>query len=347
MTLPNLDELATPTILIDKPRMIDNIQSVHERSLALGLSLRVNVSLHGVLEIAQLQIDAGAKGISCYTVEEARQFIEAGFTNMQVPSNIVGVDKTEALTDLLMMARVTVTADHPMVVAGLADATERYDLSARVLVEIRSDHGRTGLSPAEAVTLAQRIEDEEHLHFAGIYMQPITAFNYPALQSALKQLDEAGLGVDVVSGGGTGFTLLAMTMPDVTEIVAGRYVFYDWESVVQGWCHPDECSLMLRTTVTHRPSPETAMLNVGWRTLSANQVNGIYGHILEYPHAVIQQLDAERAYIDTSRCTEQPVIGEIVHLIPVHAGAAIRQARQVYTVDDGKIEDVWNVMQGA
>ena len=153
-------------------------------------------------------------------------------------------------------------------------------------------------------------------------------------------MDGAGLGVDVVSGGGTGFALTAPTMPEVTEIVSGRYMLFDWESIVRGWCHPDECALMVKATVVNRPSSERAIFNAGWKTLSAFDINQTYGHILEYPHAVIYQLDAHRAYVDTSRCREQPVIGETIHILPIRAEAVLQLVDDIYTVHQGQIVEM-------
>ena len=327
----------TPYVLIDSQRMQTNLQDMNMICEQFGLSLRPNVSSHQSIAIAQQQIETGAIGISCLTVAEARQFVDAGFTNIQISANVVGQGKTEQLTDLMMMAKVTVTVDHTLVVAGLADAAERYDLSVRVLVEIASEYGYAGVSPAEAVLIATRIEAEENLHFAGIYMQPITMQSYPRLKETLTLMDEAGLGVDVVSGGGTGYAMIAPNIPEVTEIVSGRYVFYDWESIVKGWCHPDECALTVKATVVNRPVAEQAIINAGWRTLSMFNINNTYGHILEYPQAIIYQLDPHRAYVDTSKCTEQPVIGEVIHIVPIRAEAVLHQAHTLYTTYEGEV----------
>jgi len=326
----------TPYVLIDRQRMQNNLQAMNTICDQFGLSLRPNVSWHQSIAIAQQQIDTGAVGISCLTVAEARRFVDAGFTNIQISANVVGPDKTEQLTDLMMMSKVTVTVDHTSVVAGLADAAARYDLSLRILIEIASEYGHAGVSPSEAVLIANRVEAEENLHFAGIYMLPITMTSYPLLKETLKLLDEAGLGVDVVSGGGTGYAMIAPNIPEVTEIVSGRYVFYDWESIIKGWCHPDECALTVKATVVNRPTSEQAIINAGWRMLSMFNINNTYGHILEYPHATIYQLDPHRAYVDTSKCNEQPVIGESIHIVPIRAEAILHQADTLYTVHDGQ-----------
>ena len=330
----------TPFVFIDHARMQNNLQVMNNICDQFGLRLRANVSLHQNIDIAQQQIDMGAVGISCLTVQDARKFVDAGFTNVQISANIVGQEKTEQLTDLMMIAKVTVTVDHTIVVAGLEDAAEQYDLSVRVLVEISSEQGRTGLSPSEVVTLAKRVEEEEHLHFAGVYMQPITAKSHVRLKETLKLLDEAGLGVDVVSGGGTGFTLIAPTIPEVTEVVSGRYPLYDWESIVNGWCHPDECALMIKATVVNRPMTERAIINAGWRTLSMFSINNVYGYILEYPQAVIYQLEPHRGYVDTSRCNSQPVIGEEIHIVPINAEAVLYRAENLVSLVDGKMVSV-------
>lgn len=338
MTIPEtLTPPETPYVLIDNRRMQTNMETMNTFCEQNGLKLRANVSLHQSVGIAEEQKDMGVTGISCHTVKEAREFADAGFTNIQIPANIVGQGKAESLTDILMMSQVTVTVDHTLVVGGLADAAQRYDLSIRILVEVSSQQGRAGLSPSEAVTIAKRVEEEEHLHLAGIYMQPITTQSHKRLKQTLDLMNQAGIGVDIVSGGGTGYMLIASAIPEVTEIVAGRYIVYDWESIVRGWCHPDECALMVKSTIVNRTASDRAIIDAGWRNLSMFNINNTYGHILEYPHAIIYKLDPHRAYVDTSKCKDQPVVGEKIHIVPIRAEAVLHHADTIYTIHEGQI----------
>lgn len=54
-------------------------------------------------------------------------------------------------------------------------------------------------------------------------------------------------------------------------------------------------------------------------------------------HAVIYRLDSYRAYLDTSKCREQPVIGETIHILPIRSEAVLHLADEIYTVHQGQI----------
>ena len=64
----------TPFVLIDNRRMQNNLAVMSNTCDQFGLKLRADVSFHRNPAIAQEQVDMGATGISCLTVEKARLF---------------------------------------------------------------------------------------------------------------------------------------------------------------------------------------------------------------------------------------------------------------------------------
>src|SRR5512134_2030780 len=117
----NIHDLETPSVLIDLDRMEHNIARMQQRCDDLGLAFRPHIKTHKIPDIARAQLEAGAVGIACQKVSEAEIFAAAGINNIQIPYNIVGEQKTGRLADLALYNRVTVSADHPTVIAGLAD----------------------------------------------------------------------------------------------------------------------------------------------------------------------------------------------------------------------------------
>ncbi|MFN8372752.1 MAG: alanine racemase [Anaerolineae bacterium] len=160
-------ELETPSVLIDLDVMQRNVSRMQAHCDSLGLKLRAHVSAHKIPDIARMQIDSGAQGIACQKVSEAQLFTEAGFNDVLIPYNIVGTQKTNKLADLALFNRVTVSVDHVRVLDMLAEAAKADEMSLRVLVELATDAGRTGAQVDEVVTLAERIEEDENLHFGG------------------------------------------------------------------------------------------------------------------------------------------------------------------------------------
>lgn len=341
--MTTIHDLETPSVLIDLDRMARNIQRMQARCNDLGVKLRPHIKTHKIPAIARMQIDAGAVGIACQKVSEAEVFARAGFNDIQLPYNIVGQKKTSRLADLALYNRITVSADHPTVIAGLADAAKTDEMSLRVLVELSTDLQRTGTTPDEVVALAERIEKDENLHFAGLLVYPSNPTVRPALQEALERLNRAGIGVDVVSGGGTGAALHAHEVPELTELRIGTYVFNDWMGVCQGWVDIDDCAMLVAATVVSRPTTDRTILDSGSKTLSSDTADGVYGHIVEYPDAVIYRLNEEHAYVDMSRCDDRPVIGDRVHVIPAHACVVSNLANELYGIRGETVEVTWPV----
>ena len=341
--LMHITDLETPSVLIDLDIMAGNIQRMQAICNDHGLDFRPHTKTHKIPAIAQQQLEVGAVGIACQKVSEAEVFAEAGINNIQLPYNIVGESKTRRLVELSTYNRITVSADHTLVVAGLADAAKALDMSIRVMVELGTAIERTGTSPHECVQLAKRIDADPNLHFAGVLVYPSNVSARPALQETLDALHRAGIGVDSVSGGGSGAIQDVGDMTELTELRVGTYIFWDWQSVQKGWTTLDTCAMRVAATVVSRPTSDRAILDSGSKSLAADRYDDRHGYVVEYPEARIYKLNEEHAYVDFSACAERPVIGERVHVIPVHTCVVTNLHNAIYGVRDGLVEETWPV----
>lgn len=341
--MATVHDLETPSVLIDLERMERNIFRMQDYCNQHGLKFRPHIKTHKIPDIARMQIEAGAVGIACQKLTEAQVFADEGFNNIQIPYNIVGPQKTKRLADLAIYNQVTVSADHHFTIAGLSDAARANGIRLRVMVDLATEIRRTGAPTDEILGLAQRIDDDEHLHFAGVLVYPSNPSIRPALQEALDALHRAGIGVDSVSGGGLGASQHAHEVPELTELRVGTYVFNDWGSVQRGWAMLDDCAMTVMATVVSRPTTDRAILDSGSKTIAADRIDEGHGYIAEYPDAHIYQLSEEHAHVDISACAEKPVIGERVRVVPVHTCVVTNLHNEIYGVRGEEVEVVWPV----
>jgi D-serine deaminase-like pyridoxal phosphate-dependent protein len=339
----NSYEVDTPAAIIDLDRAENNIRKMQQRCDTLGLTLRPHVTAHNIPDIGRIQRDMGGQGIACQTLAEAERFAAEGFNDILIPYNIVGESKTRRLVDLAIYNRTTVIADHPIVIAELADAAKADDMVIRVMIELATAIERTGAKPDEVVTLTERIEKDENLHFAGLFLYPADPRVKPILEQAIMLLDGAGIGVDTVIGAGTDAIRHAAELPEVTEFCAGTYALNDWTMVTRHLADMDDCALLIAATVISRPTTDRLILDCGSRALGLHTAEGGHGYIMEYPCAYIYQLSAEHAHVDMTHCPDKPVIGERVHLIPVRAHAAMSLQKNVHGARNGVIESTWTM----
>jgi D-serine deaminase-like pyridoxal phosphate-dependent protein len=336
-------ELETPAVLIDIDRMERNIARMQSRCDSLGLAFRPHIKTHKTPEIAGLQIQAGAMGIACQKVSEAEVFADAGFDDIQIPYNIVGPQKTARLAALAQRCRISVSADDPVVIEGLADAAQAARVTIHVLVDLETDLKRTGTPPENVVRLARQIAAAPYLHFAGVLVYPSHPANRPVLRQALDSLNQAGLRAEIISGGGTPAAAYAHEVPELTELRVGTYVFNDWGHVLSGQSTLDDCAMHVLATVVSHAVPERMILDCGSKTLAADSRDGQYGYIVEYPQARIYKLSEEHAHVDVTACPIPPSIGERVHVVPVHTCVVTNLADRLYGIRGDQVEVVWPV----
>jgi D-serine deaminase-like pyridoxal phosphate-dependent protein len=339
----NIHDLETPSVLIDLDRMERNVRRMQDHCNALGIGFRPHIKTHKIPDIARMQLEAGAVGIACQKVSEAEVFATAGIDDIQIPYNIVGEKKTARLADLALYNRVTVSADSTDTIEGLAEAARANEMSIRVMVDLVTDIERTGAPVEQVVDLAKKIDADENLHFAGLLVYPTNPVVRPAIQEALYLLNQAGIGVESVSGGGYGAALQASEVPEITELRVGTYIFNDMNSVTKGWTTLDDCAMTIMATVVSHAVPNRMILDSGNKTLAADRVNEGHGYIVEYPEAHIYQLSEEHAHVDISACERRPKIGERVHVIPVHTCVVTNLHNQIYGVRGEEVEVVWPV----
>ncbi len=336
-------DLDTPAVLIDIPTMQRNIERMQAYCDRHGINFRPHIKTHKSPEIARLQREAGAVGIACQKLGEVEVFLDAGFNDIQLPFNIVGPHKTARLAALSKRGRITVSADHGDVLEGLEAAAAAAEVRIRVMPDLETEIERTGASPEGVVALARQIVASPHLEFGGLFLYPAAPAIRPRLQDALKRLDDAGIDVPEVSGGGTSASTTAHEIPELTEIRVGTYIFNDMNCVTGGWATLDDCAMSVLATVVSRPTADRAILDSGSKTLAADRVNEGHGYIREYPGARLYKLNEEHGFVDLSACERKPRIGEQVQVVPVHTCVVSNLHDRLHGVRNGEVEQLWEV----
>src|SRR5215510_14017514 len=108
MTTPLAAKIArdygTPCAVIDMDKVERNIARVQAACDAAGVANRPM--------LAKMQIDAGAKGITCQKIGEAEVMAEAGIDDILISYNLIGEEKMARLAGLQARASMTVAADN-------------------------------------------------------------------------------------------------------------------------------------------------------------------------------------------------------------------------------------------
>jgi len=343
-------ELTTPALLLDLPVVRANIARMAARTRG-PTRLRPHLKSHKSAELARMQIEAGAIGLTAATVWEAAAVVAAGLDDVLIANEVVGEEKVRRLAELARAARLTVAVDHVPSAEALSAAAGAAGTRIGVLVDVDVGLGRCGVrTEQEALALAERVAKLPGLQLRGVMgyeghcaLEPDRGKRAAAVRTAMARLvgvagvlHSAGFPVEVVSAGGTGTFDLTGCYPGVTELQAGSYVFVD--AARTGLVPDFAVGLTVLATVVSRHGT-TAVLDCGKKTVGVDFAPPrIVGEV-----AKLRYVSEEHTVFDVnSDCRLE--VGQRVELIPRYCPTTINLHDAYYVVQDGVVIDVWPVL---
>src|SRR5918997_1197690 len=161
-------ETETPYLLIDRPKMVRNIEKMAAISGRNGVALRPHVKTHKIPSLARAQIEAGAAGITVAKVSEAEVMADAGLEDIFIAYPLVAEPKIRrALALSRRIERLIIGVDSVEGARRLSAAAGEQALEVRL--EVDTGLRRTGVAYDEAAELAREIEGFGNLDLRGIY----------------------------------------------------------------------------------------------------------------------------------------------------------------------------------
>src|SRR5919202_5312602 len=120
MPVPSLEDFQTPALLVDGPTLVANVRAMAARAAHAGVAMWPHAKTHKTPEVAALQRERGAAGLTVATLHEAEVLAAAGHHDLLVANPPVGA-RLRRLTELARAARLRVTVDSEELVTALDD----------------------------------------------------------------------------------------------------------------------------------------------------------------------------------------------------------------------------------
>lgn len=340
-----LEDLDTPALCVDLDVLDHNIHSLQTACDELGIALRVHTKTHKTPAIAQRQIKAGAIGIVSQKLGEAEAMAAAGIKDILIPYNIVGKTKLARLSQLVRNSgsTITVAADSQETVEGLSAQASADGCTFRVLVEMDTGGQRCGTqSPAQTLALAQKIDQLPGLDFIGVMTYPSSERVRPILEEVRQLMQQSGLPLHVISGGGTGSEEISKSL-GCTETRIGSYVYEGMTRVSKSeHLTSQRCPLRMRVTVVSTARDDQLIIDAGQKAFTSYPPTP-YGYCIEHPEIFIKGMSVEHGHVDTSASAHTFKVGDILSFIPLHGGMTTNLHDRLYAVRGDEVVDVWEV----
>ena len=279
------EQLDTPALLVDLDALERNIATFVDYCAGAGTNWRPHSKAHKCPDIAHLELEAGASGVTCAKLSEAEVMVAGGVSDILLANQIVTPDKQRRLASLQRDARVIAIVDDAGVAQSLGRAAVDAGGTIPVLIDVDIGMLRTGVEPGDPVlALAGIVASTAGLQLDGIMgyeghlldvhppLKKIQAV-HDALEGLIRSRDlllSEGLSCPIVSAGGTGSYLITAAYEGITEIQAGGGIFMD--RMYREACHVEtfDVALTVLTTVTSRRSGSHVIVDAGFKTLSSH-----------------------------------------------------------------------------
>lgn len=348
-----IKDLKTPNIIVDYEKLIKNIEEASLFAKTFNKKLRPMMKTHKSVEIAKIQENYGIDGIQCAKLSEAEVFINNGFEDVFISSEIVDEEKLIRAKKLSKrIKKLILSVDS---IYGVKKIGEIFnDCEVFVRIEINSGHNRCGIDAQEVLTIYKEIEKYPNLKFDGVFTHGGHSY-YAKNESERKEaafkeaeevlkakeiLNENGVKCDSVSVGSTPSFIYSLKIDGITEIRPGNYVFYDLKQVNLGVIKIDRVSLSIFAQVISKPSLDRAFVDSGSKVLSIDYLTydgeKIYGYVLDHPNVKITNLSEEHGWLKLKKDTDIK-IGDKIKIIPIHSCLVINNFDHLYLVKGDEV----------
>lgn len=377
-TPTSIHDLPTPALLIDHGILERNLTRMQDRANTFGVALRPHIKTHKCVEIANHQLDLGARGITVSTIYELDQFVAAGFNDITWAFPLLPMH-IERVIELYEKATIRLVIDSVEMLERLENIQRSGNERFHVWLKIDCGYHRAGVDPQSTLAeqLVRSLNDCKNVIFDGIISHSGHSYDARnrsevlvfAEQERAVMVDFAGrmrgLGykVPMISIGSTPTMSVTENLDGINEIRPGNYAFYDYTQVMLGSCGVADCALtVLSSVVSHQPGASYFITDSGALALSkdpgpihiSNDMDiGIVFEDYErkrlHPHVHMKILSQEhgKVLISNPKTFEGHYkVGDKIRILEHHSCLTAANFDYYHVVRDEEIVDRWKILRG-
>lgn len=374
--MSHLQDLDTPALVVDRPKLDRNIARMRARLGRLGgVTLRPHLKTVKSIDVARRVLPDGGP-ITVSTLLEAERFAEAGFTDILYAVGIAPGKLDRVLALRRSGVDLSVVTDNFEGAEAVGAASRAAGDAIPLLIEIDSDGHRAGVRPDQpdlllAIARAADGADVRGImtHAGGSYdartpdaLARIAAQERDSAVACARTLRDGGFAAPVVSVGSTPTALSATDLSGVTEVRAGVYLFFDLVMAGIGVATVDEIALsVLATVIGHQRDKGWILVDAGWMAMSRDR--GTANHAVDQGYGLVCAADGrpiddlvmvsanqEHGILAIREGSPAPLpdlpVGTQLRILPNHACATAAQFGDYRVVEGDEVVARWPRFNG-
>jgi len=278
-----LSDLPTPSLVLDRARLMRNVARMRARAAALGVRLRPHLKTAKSVDVARALHGGDTGPITVSTLAEAAHFAAAGFDDILYAVAISPAKLDRAAAVQAAASGLKLLVDHPDAADAVVARGAALGVRFSALIEVETGGGRAGVEPdgPELVAIAGRLAAAGM--FAGVLahaghsygcesvseIEDVAEAERAGAVAAAERLRAKGIAVGLTSVGSTPTALHARHLDGVDEMRPGNFAFFDLFQHGLGMCAIDDIAVgVLASTIGHHRGRNHVLLDAGALALS-------------------------------------------------------------------------------
>ena len=356
-----LEDIPTPALLVDLDRMESNLRKMAEDAKTMNVGVRPHAKTHKCPIIAKMQMALGAVGICTAKVSEAEVMVAAGIDQVLITSPVVTRGKISRVIDLARQSGdVQMVVDNAKTIADFDAAAKSAGVRLRVVLDLDTGTKRTGVATgAPALALAQQIDRAGSLQFDGLqnyagHLMHLVGHDVRKKLSdetagraieTKRMIEQSGIKVDVLSGGGTGTFDIDGAIDEVTDLQVGSYLFMDAQYRKIGDADSDvfdyfDPSLFVLVTAISQPVPERITVDAGYKAFASDDALPEFRDITGVTY---RWGGDEHGIILLENPSRKMKLGDKMEMMVSHCDPTVNLYDYYHPVRDGLVHELWPV----
>ena len=326
-------ELATPAILPDLDALENNINSYQALCDKHGKEMWPMIKTHKSTALAKMQMDAGATGFLCGTIDECEMVYNLGAKHIMYayptanPVNIQRLLKMAKDADIIIRLDTVPAAQMLNTAAAEADVVVSYTIRG-----ISTHPGQVyGCTDYEGVKEIGQLEID-------------------TMKTAADNLAAAGFPCEIITSGSTPTFKYVVENGFTTVSHPGNYTFLDNIQMALGVAEEKDCALRILATVVSNPHEGFYLFDAGAKCMGLDQgahgnsaITG-FGYVVGHPELTIVGLSEEVAKVKADKGIPSNLkIGDKVEIIPNHSCSSANNTTWYTCVRGDEVVDALEV----
>lgn len=371
----DLQTVKTPSLLLDIERVRRNARRMSERVERFGASLRPHVKTHKCVEVARIQTERHAGGITVSTLAEARGFVAQGFRDITYAVPVEPGKFAEAVEIAKTCERLALITDDADAARSLDEFARDKGVTLDLFLKVDCGYHRCGVEPdrPEALEIPRLISDARNLRFAGILthaghsyharthdeLLAVARHERDLMREFAARLRDEGIEVPTISIGSTPTITQVDHLDGIDEARPGNYIFFDAFQATLGSCDFDDCALTVLASIVHRDrARRKVVIDAGAIALSkdrgAFELDGScgYGRVLDLEGSdtglrvgSVSQEHGE-VPVEDAGLLDRLRVGVRVRVLANHSCLAAAQHSHYNVLEGGRVVDRWEILRG-